>query len=598
MATFTPVDGDPFAPPAAGGQQPALTPVDGDPFNPGAARFASPELRGTLVDPATPTVSPAEDVLRSAVTGLRRGVVSIPGLPGTIEQLGRMGIDWAGQRMGYDPQTTRGQVLPTSADMIRGDQDPNLTLRMFGRETPTPGAPHYQPQTTAGEYARTVGEFAPGALLPGGIVQRVGMNVAAPAVTSETLGQIAEGTRYEPAARAVGALVGPSIPGLAARIVSPNPIGAERGAMVNTLRNEGVTATTAGQETGRRPLQWLESVTGDMPLAGSRTATALERQGEQFTAAALRRGGITDATRATPEVIDGSFRRIGAVFDDLGARTTVQLDSRVNQAVQDAAANYNRLVPEAMRSPVVQEIVDQVSQFRSPVRVSRDGTYSPGATYGTMGGDQYLALRSRLARDARGTQDPQLSRVLNQFRESLDDAFERSVSATDRAAARTARTEYRNMLVIERAAAAGGENAALGLISPAQLRIADRAVYGREGYTRNRSPFGELERAGVAIMTPLPQSGTAPRAGAQGLLTAAGAAGGAMVGGAPGALGGALAGYTANVLAPGLAGRALMSAPVQGYLRNQVGANAMADLSRFEALAAATPYLGNAMLGR
>lgn len=548
-----------------------------------AGQFSSPAALN-----APGPVDTTTDVIRSAAAGLRRGVVALPGLPGSIEQLGRAGIDLAARTAGLtDPRLSERTFLPTGGDYLQRDQDPNYRPAGLSDTYWRPGAPHYEPQTTAGEYARTAGEFAPGALLPGGVVQRIGLNVAAPAVVSETAGQITKGTKAEPWARAAGAIVGPYVPGVLARIVTPNPTTPERAAQVATLRAEGVNSTTAGQETGRRPLQWLESVTGDMTLAGGRTAQRLERQAEEFTAAALRRAGIT-ANRATPDVIDGAFTRIGQQFDNLSANTSVNLDRRFIDAIDNVATDYNKLVPETMRAPIIQDVVDVARQWRGTAMVQPGGMYLPGRSAGLMDGADYMALRSRLARDARGTADPQLSRALHGFREALDDAMQRSMPRDVARDWATARREYRNMLVIERAATGGGENAAMGLISPAQLRVAARAQDLR-AYARGQNEFADLARAGNAIMTPLPQSGTAPRAGAQGLLTLAATGGGALLGGPPGAVGGAAAAITANALAPGLVGRGLMSTPVQGYLRNQALANAMAEFAPREGALAAVP---------
>ena len=66
----------------------------------------------------------------------------------------------------------------------------------------------YQPKTTAGEYARTIGEFAPGALVPGGgLLGNTVRYVVVPALASETAGQFAKGTVAEPWARAAAGLV-------------------------------------------------------------------------------------------------------------------------------------------------------------------------------------------------------------------------------------------------------------------------------------------------------------------------------------------------------------------------------------------------------
>ena len=64
----------------------------------------------------------------------------------------------------------------------------------------------YQPQTVAGDYARTVGEFVPGMLAPGGVARNAARYVVAPALASETAGQLTHGTWAEPWARAIAAL--------------------------------------------------------------------------------------------------------------------------------------------------------------------------------------------------------------------------------------------------------------------------------------------------------------------------------------------------------------------------------------------------------
>ncbi len=74
--------------------------------------------------------------------------------------------------------------------------------------------------------------------------------------------------------------------------------------------------------------------------------------------------------------------------------------------------------------------------------------------------------------------------------------------------------------------------------------------------------------AAATLLTPLPNSGTAQREMARGIVTGIGGAAGALAGGYPGAA----AGIVGGAAAPGIAGRTIMSKPVQGYLRNQKGA--------------------------
>jgi hypothetical protein len=83
----------------------------------------------------------------------------------------------------------------------------------------------------------------------------------------------------------------------------------------------------------------------------------------------------------------------------------------------------------------------------------------------------------------------------------------------------------------------------------------------RGGYATGQSDFTKLAKAGQAVMTPLPNSGTASRINARNLGSGLLAGGGALTAGLPGMI--------AGLVAPQVAGRALMSRPVQKYLANQ-----------------------------
>src|SRR5690606_8530489 len=103
----------------------------------------------------------------------------------------------------------------------------------------------YEPQTTAGKYARTVGEFAPMALNPTvGVATRVASTVGG-GLASEAAGQATEGTAAEPWARLAGGVVGGMLPRAAVRTASPNPVAPERQQQLNVLQHEGVTELTA-----------------------------------------------------------------------------------------------------------------------------------------------------------------------------------------------------------------------------------------------------------------------------------------------------------------------------------------------------------------
>lgn len=241
---------------------------------------------------------------------------------------------------------------------------------------------------------------------------------------------------------------------------------------------------------------------------------------------------------------------IGNDFDGVAQRNHVVADTHLGNDLATVEAEYNSLVGPTQRAPVVGNTMRDIGDI-----VAQNG--------GHITGDQYNALTSRLARQARGAKaDPQLQEALTGTRGALDDAMERSLQASGNSAdldtLRTARRQYRNLLTVEKAATGAGAATAEGLISPSQLRNAT-VSQGRRAYARGQGDFADLARAGEGVMKPLPNSGTAPR---QHMLSILGGVAGGATGGLPGAV--------AGIAAPAAAGRVLMSRPVQAYLGNRV----------------------------
>ena len=157
------------------------------------------------------------DVARAGPIGLAKGAISVAGMPGNMQSMGNSlvdrimlgvahkGMDWSG----YGPQAGTpdrakfdelwnaigsGSNVPTSSD-IQGTIEKAT-------------GPFYKPQTGAGKYAETIGEFVPSAAVGGGGLLARTANVVVPAVTSETAGQLSEGTKFEPLMRFLGGLFG------------------------------------------------------------------------------------------------------------------------------------------------------------------------------------------------------------------------------------------------------------------------------------------------------------------------------------------------------------------------------------------------------
>ena len=515
-----------------------------DQFDPKPAASKGGNFFDQFDPPAEPGV--AEDVAKSAAIGLPKGVMKLAGTAGDVRDMMASGASSLASQFGYDvdPETISKYARRVPIPLLQGPTSGEIR----GTVEKATG-PLYEPKTVPGEYAQTVTEMVPAALAgPGGWARRIMQGAVVPGIGSETAGQLTKGTEAEPAARLLGAM-GPQLAAQGARglLVSPRG-GAVKPANVRLLEDEGVTAISAGQKTGSTPLQYMEQNLGDITGAGTRMT---EKGKEQFTQAVLRRAGV-DAERATPEVMDDAFKRIGQQFDRLAANNTLHPDQAMGPQIRQAVDHYNGNVAPPMRAPVIRGYQEEIAQ-------------ALGANNGVIPGPAYASLRSRMEAAARSA-PPEVADTLRGIKNALDHAMERHlqrIGSSDLGAWQQVRREYRNILPIERAVTGAG--GAEGLISPSALRAA-MVNQSRRGYARGTGDLSRLAKAGEDVMRPLPQSGTAPRSYMSSLVGAGGlgAIGTGIATGNPLLL----AGGVATVAGPPLAGRALMSRPVQNFFAN------------------------------
>jgi len=207
----------PAAPSRSGGRQivPAMDMPQGAQLNavgPGPGGFIDPELyrmgaigRNFDGGPAAQRAGNAgEDFAVSLGSGLVRGATALADLPG--QAFGMAGDVMVGgmERAGVMSPEFGGLVR----DAVRsGPIGSGETAANFA-DTFAPGARDYQPQSTAGRYAQTVGEFLPATagMGPGGMV----MGGVLPGIASEAAGQATEGTALEPWARVIAAVGTPT----------------------------------------------------------------------------------------------------------------------------------------------------------------------------------------------------------------------------------------------------------------------------------------------------------------------------------------------------------------------------------------------------
>lgn len=380
--------------------------------------------------------------------------------------------------------------------------------------------------------------------------------------------ELTKGTALEPYGEVGGAVAGGFVPSTVLKAAQPVLINQARQAAAQVLAKEGVTAITAGQETGSKALEYTEGFLGDALFAGGKASEARDVAGRQFTRAALKRVG-ENSDLATPQVIDRAFTRIGGQMDQLAARTTVPVDPPLIGKLRAARDEYNSTVPQGTRRSIVDDLFNDF----------QGKAVSPGSP-GFLDGNKVQRLRSRLTRLQRGAyNDPEYSELLGGYVEALDDAIERAMPKATVQAWQQARRQYRNLIPLAKASVGAGEQAAEGIITPQRLRSALTSDQrGKRDYARGRGDYAALTHAGNFVMTPLPNSGTAQREMAHAFAASLGAAAGyAFGGGAEQGVTGAAAGAMAG---PGLLGRVLMSKPVQSYLAGRLPGQAAARQAR------------------
>jgi len=138
--------------------------------------------------------STAADVVQSLPTGIIKGAIGLASLPGEAARAVGTFADAAAEKI-------TGTSVPAAvqANSLAAALGNDSLTKKFEAAT----GKLYEPQTRAGKFARTVGEFVP--MAGGGIANQLRMAVA-PGLASEAAGQIAEGTGFEQPARIAAAL--------------------------------------------------------------------------------------------------------------------------------------------------------------------------------------------------------------------------------------------------------------------------------------------------------------------------------------------------------------------------------------------------------
>lgn len=416
-------------------------------------------------------ISQAEDIGRSAMTGLVEGGSSVLGGFGDLRDLASQGVEWVGEKAGV-----KGLRLPTPAGVDltmkaaggiarAAGVDPRKARLAMAMVSPggmgaapttrevqgavTKDKPQYQPQTKGGKYARTVAAFAPAALTPGGPVRRAA-NVVVPAVASEAAGQATEGTPFEPYARVAAAMAGglgvnalgrggPDTRMLAeaSRAASDDQVAAAR-QLMEQAQAQGVRLTMAealqqvtGGATGMGRLQRVIEGT---KAGNQRVAPMMAQRPEQARAAITAAGDNIAPVTNQPSTIGrqaqaGAQGALDATRQNINSLARPHYEAAAGQLIPDEqfamlADNpaYARTLQELLDDPVLGPqyqgmapndlaLVDAVVQ-----RLDRNAT-AAAQTVTNPGGDNQLASAFG---SARTTADELATQVSPEWREARD----------------------------------------------------------------------------------------------------------------------------------------------------------------------------------
>lgn len=200
------------------------------------------------------------DMGKQALVGPAVGVADTFGQAGDLRNAISSGVSYLGDKAGISPDKVRqfknltsigASALPFGSNIVNA---PTSSQLRSGIESVTGQLP--DAQTVPGQYMRTAGEFLP-ALVGGeeSLIPKLAKRVIAPALTSETAGQLTQGTALEPYARLLGGVTG----GLAAAKVGGAPkavvpptadeLLSTAGNQFDAARNSGLTITPDAAET-------------------------------------------------------------------------------------------------------------------------------------------------------------------------------------------------------------------------------------------------------------------------------------------------------------------------------------------------------------
>ena len=430
-------------------------------------------------------VSDAEDIARSAATGIGEGATGSVGLLGDVQSMADSFGTWVGDQFGLSrlpPEAEAGfkaARAPTTADIEKA----------IGFDEHK-----YEPQTVAGQFARTAGQFATPAVGAGigkGVV-RTGIKYGViPGVVSESAGQLTEGTAAEPYARAAAALTAGGITAVLSRPTQAS-------AVIKKAMPDGVT-------------------TNDIMKADSLMAEARSRGVQLTWPEALHQttGGRVDITglQRLVEQTKGGAPVMGPMMSDRPAQVT----SAMGDAMEDLTAGARMTTPEMAGLSIQRTATERLNAIRQQINAATEPLYSASkstrldpAEFARLSADPLYQSALKAVRS-----DPVYSRqignladdtvgVANEVKKYLDDMAGASGAAVKPQAAATY-GGVRDQVKSAATAASSDYERALGLQSDMRRQILDPIEIGPLG---KMSRTDDIAAQGKALLAGAPVEGS------------------------------------------------------------------------------------------
>ncbi len=409
-----------------------------------------------------------------------------------------------------------GKGMQQGWDALTGDTKAAADLKSRAQDDDR----MYKPLQNSHPITTAVGESLPAMAIPVGgaggtlaTMGRMAVSAAAPAA-------LEYGTPEERAKRAALAGVGGVVGGVVVPKIVGMTVNAGKAALKGLAGNITPAAlalagkakalgipVNAAQLGDSKFLKTLASSLEQMPFTGA-AADAAKQRGA-FTNAVSKTFGA-DVEKITPEVYSAEKKRLGQQFDDLAARNELDVTPVMKTKLQGIADQA-----EATASDDTVRAVRNILG-RATDQATANGKI-PGATYSSIDTELSNIIK------AGGEKGLYAQRMQSAIREAMD----ASIAPADQAAWSTARTQYKNLKAVRDIVA---KNTTNGDIPPHQLMNAlTNSEAGKEAMAMGvRGTLGDLGQVGKQfVRDQVPNSGTAQRIMAMGLIGGGGYAAGA-----------------------------------------------------------------------